>query len=90
MSPAAEILVIILSVFLAVFLALAIALAIYLIVLTRQIRRVTNKAEKAVNNIESVASGLSKVISPMFIVELVSSLVKKFNIKKRGGRNVKD
>lgn len=83
MSPAAEILVIILSIFLAFFLVLAITLVVYLIILTRQIRKVTKSAERTVGNLESVVSGFSKVISPIFIAEMVTSFVKKFNTKKK-------
>ena len=81
MSPAAEILVVILSIALAFFLALGIALLIYLLVLTRQIRRVTKSAAKTVENFSSVVTGFSKVISPMFIAEMVSKFIKKV---KRG------
>ncbi len=56
---------------------------VYLIVLTRQIRKITRTAEKTVDNIESVVSGVSKVLSPMFIVEMVSRFVKKFNSSKK-------
>jgi len=83
MSPAAEILVVILSIALAFFLALGIALLIYLIVLTRQIRRVTKTAEKTVENFGSVVSGFSKVISPMFIAEMVSKFIKKVKREKK-------
>jgi len=77
MSPAAEILVIILSIALAFFLALGIALLIYLIVLTRQIRRVTKSAERTVESFGSVVTGFSKVISPVFIAEMVTKFIKK-------------
>jgi uncharacterized membrane protein len=83
MSPAAEILVIILSIFLAFFLALGIALIIYLIVLTRQIRKVTKSAERTVENLGSVVTGFTKVVSPLFVAEMVSKFIKK--IKKNKG-----
>ncbi|MEI6850504.1 MAG: hypothetical protein WCK26_00890 [Candidatus Saccharibacteria bacterium] len=82
MSSSAEILVIILSIALAFFLILGIILFIYLIVLTRQIRRFTKSAERTVDNIESTVSGFSKIISPIYIAEMVSGYVKKFNKKK--------
>jgi hypothetical protein len=84
MSPAAEILVIILSIFLAFFLLLSIILVIYLIVLTRQIRRVTMSAEHAIGNFQSVVSGISRVVSPMFLAKLASDLFKKFNKSRKG------
>lgn len=91
MSPSTETLVIILSIFLALFLALATALVIYLIILTRQIRRLTTTAEKAVDNIGSIVSGLARIISPMFVIEIISGVLKKIKSKKRrGGRNVEE
>lgn len=78
MSSAAEILVIILSVFLAIFLILAITLTVYLIVLTKQIRRVTQSAERTVGHIESTISGISKVTSPLFVAEIIGRYIKKF------------
>ncbi|HRN97284.1 MAG TPA: hypothetical protein PLZ58_02445 [Candidatus Saccharibacteria bacterium] len=87
MSSAAEILVIILSVFLAIFLALAITLTIYLIVLTKQIRRVTKSAERTVGHIESTVSGISKVTSPLFVAEIIGRYIKKF--KKSASKSKK-
>lgn len=83
MSPAAEILVIILSVALAFFLILGIILVIYLIVLTRQIRKITNSAERTVENLGSVVSGFSKIISPIFMVEMLTKIIKRIKIRKR-------
>ena len=85
MSPAAEILVIILSIFLAFFLALGIALIIYLIVLTRQIRKVTKSAERTVENLGSVVTGFTRVVSPLFVAEMVSKFIKKIK-KDKGGK----
>ena len=78
MSSSAEILVIILSVALAIFLVLGIILVIYLIDLTRQIRRVTKSAERTVDNLESVVSGFSTVMTPFFMAEMVTNFFKKF------------
>jgi uncharacterized membrane protein len=82
MNLAAEILVIILSVFLAIFLVLAIVLTGYLISLTRQIRKVTNSAEKTVGDLGSVISGFAKLISPMFIAEMIAKVFNKFKKDK--------
>lgn len=84
MSPAAEILVIILSVFLAIFLLLGIILSIYLIKLTKEIRHVTQTAGKAVSNIEGAVSGIAKLTSPLFIAEIVGRYIKKFTKNKKG------
>ena len=77
MSSAAEILVVILSVFLAIFLILAIVLTVYLINLTRQIRKVTDSAERTVGSLASVVSSASKLISPIYIAEMFANLMKK-------------
>ncbi len=78
MNLAAEILVIILSVTLTIFLIFSIILIGYLIKLTRQIRRVTNAAEKTVDHIESAVSQAAKMSLPMYFSEFVSKLVNKF------------
>ena len=77
MNSSAEILVIILSVFLALFLVFGIILTFYLINLTRLIRKVTKSAERTVGNLESVVSGFTKVMSPIFVAEMVSKFIKK-------------
>jgi len=82
MSSSSEILVIILSIALAVFLILGIILTIYLIDLTRQIRKVTKSAERTVDNLESVVSGFSTVMTPIFMAEMVSKFFKKFKKSK--------
>ncbi len=84
MSPSAEILVVILSVSLAIFLIVGTILAIYLIVLTRQIRKVTKSAERTVEDFGSVVSKVSRVVQPIFIAETVNSFMKKFKKKKKG------
>jgi predicted PurR-regulated permease PerM len=82
MSPAAEILVIILSIFLAFFLVLGIVLIIYLINLTRQIRKVTNSAERTAYNIESVVENINKFTSPIILAGIITNFVKKFKKEK--------
>ena len=86
MSPASEILVVILSIFLAIFLILGIILTIYLIKLTSQIRRVTKSAERTVDNFETVVSQATKVISPIFVSEMIMRFIKKFkkSTKEKG------
>lgn len=83
MNSAAEILVLVLAIALAVLLTLSIVLAVYLINLTRQIRRVTDSVERTIYNIESAASGASKIISPLFVADLVGRAFKKAFGKKR-------
>jgi phosphotransferase system glucose/maltose/N-acetylglucosamine-specific IIC component len=78
MSSAAEILVIIISIFLGFFLLLGIGLTIYLINLTRQIRRVTNSAERTIDSFGSIVSKCSNAISPVIVAEMVAKVIKKF------------
>ncbi len=78
MSAASEILVIILSVFLAFFLILAIILTIYLIILTRQIRKVTKSAESTFDNLGSIVERINNVTSPMIVASMIKKYAKKF------------
>lgn len=82
MSPAAEILVIILSIFLALFLLLGIILTVYLIKLSRSIRALTNSAGRTVDTIESAVAGAAKLTSPLFIAKMVSRYIKKIKKSK--------
>lgn len=82
MSSAAEILVIIISIFLAFFLILGIILTIYLINLTRQIRRVTNCAEKTFIDFGALVSKFTNVVSPIIVAETFAKLIKKFTKEK--------
>ncbi len=77
-----EILVIILSIFLAFFLLAGIILAVLLIRITRQIKRVTNTAEKTAISLESFASNVNKVGSPMLIAKMVADQFKKYQKNK--------
>lgn len=86
MSPAAEILVIILSVFLAIFLVVAIILGIYLIRLSAEIRRIAESAQKTVDHIESAVDGASRIISPMFVADIVGRFIKQFTKSTRKGK----
>jgi uncharacterized protein YoxC len=73
MNTASEILVIILSVFLALFLILGIVLTIYLIKITRQIKHITQTAEKTVDGIENVVS----------VANMIHKYIKKFTKGKK-------
>ena len=83
MNFAAELLVIIQSIFLAIFLGLAIVLSVYLISLTRQLRRITQSAERTVDNVGKVVSDVSKITTPMFIADMVSKFVNKIKKDKK-------
>jgi uncharacterized protein YoxC len=84
MSSAAEILVVILSIALTFFLILGMVLVVYLIVLTRQIRKITKSAERTVDGLESTVAGFSKMMSPIFVAEMVSKIIKKFKTNQKG------
>lgn len=87
MSPAAEILVIILSIFLAFFLVLGVILSIYLIKLTRDIRGITQSAGRTVNNLESAVSGVAKFTPPLFIINQINKYIKKYKSSKTTKNN---
>jgi cobalamin biosynthesis protein CobD/CbiB len=78
---ASEILLIIVSSVLSIFLIVAIILGIYLIKLTAEIRSLAKTAKGAVDHIDSAANGISKLVSPMFVANLVGQYIKKFTKK---------
>ncbi len=78
----AQVLVIILSIFLGVFLLLAIALTAMLIKVTKQIRTVTDSAQRTAEHIEKAVSGVSRTISPMLIMRMVTKFMKKTKKEK--------
>lgn len=84
----AQVLVIILSIFLAVFLLLGIVLIAMLIRVTRQIKAVTDSARSTAEHIEQAVAGMSKVTSPLFLVQLITKHFKKSKRRKRGGDDV--
>jgi uncharacterized protein YoxC len=76
----AQVLVIILSLFLGLFLLLAIILTVMLIKVTRQIKTVTDSAQRTAEHIEKTVAGVSKITSPMVILRMVT---KYFNKAKK-------
>lgn len=73
----AQVLVIILSIFLAVFLLLGIVLAILLIRITKQIKAVTDTAQKTVNGIEGIVSNIGRFSSPSILLKMITKKIKK-------------
>lgn len=71
----AQVLVIILSVFLALFLLLGIILTTLLIKVTKQIKSVTNTAERTALKFENAASNVATFSSPVAIAKMVSSFI---------------
>ena len=76
----AQALVIILSVFLAIFLLLAIVLTVLLIKITRQIKSVTETAERTARKFETTATNVSMFTSPTMIAKMVKTFI---NNKKK-------
>ena len=73
----AQVLVIILSIFLAIFLLLGIILTILLIKITRQIKSVTESAERTVNGLEGMVARASSFTSPVHLAKVIFGQVKK-------------
>jgi len=86
MSSAAEILVVILSIVLAIFLIVSIILVIYLIRLSAEIRKIAQSAQKTVDSIESAVGGVSRLVQPVFIAQLVGKYIKKFTKQSKRGK----
>lgn len=86
MESGAEILVIILAIALAIFLILAIALTIILLRISRQIKHITESAERTMYAAESTVTKVGRFTSPALAVKMVMGLVTK---QSKGGRNVK-
>lgn len=77
MDGAAGILVIILAVVLAIFLVLAVVLMTLLIRVTQQIKHITESAERTVAHVETAATNVSRLTTPMTVVRMLKKVVKK-------------
>ena len=82
MSPAAEILVIIVSVVLSIFLIVSIILGVYLIKLSAEIRKIAKTAEQTVSSVGNALSGFARLASPVFVAEMLNKMFKKHTKKK--------
>lgn len=65
---------VILSVMLALFLLLSIVLIVRIIQITRQIRRITDHAENAVDKAEEIASFFEKTATPVAIMKIIANV----------------
>lgn len=79
----AQILVIILAIVLAVFLLLGVILAVLLIRVTRQIKSVTNSAQRTVEHIEHAVADVSRVTRPLLLFQSIKGFIKRKGKKKR-------
>lgn len=84
MNFAAELLVIILSITLTIFLVFAIILISYLISLTKQIRRVTDSAERTADKIETAVVKAARMSLPIMLSDLFSKFVNNFKKPEKG------
>ena len=78
----AQILVIILAVFLAIFLLLGIVLIGMFIRISRQIKNVTESAQRTAESIEHTVSRFNQVSSFGYLTKKASGMMKKFKKKK--------
>ncbi len=83
MDIATQVLIIILSVTLTVFLVVAIILGVYLIKLSAEIRKVAKSAQSTVDHIETAVSGVTKMVSPIFVASLFERVLKRFAKKEK-------
>lgn len=88
MDGAAQVLVIVLAIMLAVFLLLSITLTVLLIKISRQIKSVTESAERTVHSVETAAGNMSKFSSPFMLMKILKEAVDVRN-KKKGATHVK-
>lgn len=79
----AQVLVIILSVFLAIFLLLAIVLLVMLITVTRQIKNVTQSAQRTVEHMEEVVAGAAKFSTPLALIRTIMKYASKRKRKQK-------
>lgn len=86
MSSAAEVLVIILSIVLSIFLIVGVVLLIYLIRLSAEIRKIAQSAQKTVDHIENAVGGASRLISPVYVADLIARTIKKFTTSSKKGK----
>jgi hypothetical protein len=76
MNEALKILVIIESSVLSIFLAVCIVLSVILIRILRDVKHITQKAEKVVDSAESVGEVFRQAAGPFFLVRLLRNIVK--------------
>lgn len=81
-----EILIIILSVVLTIFLIIAIILSIVLIKLTRSIKRVADRAENVVGNVESAASAFRGAAGSLAAGKFLTNIFDLVSKSKKKGR----
>ena len=80
----AQVLVVILSVILAIFLLLAVILVTMLIKISRQIKTVTNSAQRTAEHIEKTVMGVASLVSPAVIVRELTKMINKFKHRQKG------
>lgn len=81
-----QVLVIILSIFLAIFLLLGIILTYLLIRVTKQIKEVTETAQRTAHGFERMVEGVNKVVSPALISKIILDQWGKVKERSKKGR----
>ncbi|HET7673008.1 MAG TPA: hypothetical protein VFK11_00655 [Candidatus Saccharimonadales bacterium] len=88
-----EAMVIILAIMLALFLLLSIILIARFIQITRQIKRITDHAENAVDKAEEIATFFEKTATPVALMKLIANVSEKVartadkvNKRRSGGK----
>lgn len=84
-----ESLVILLSVMLGLFILLGVILLVKVIQIVNQVKRVTDRAEQAVDKAEHIASFFEKTATPVAIMKLVANMsdyVSKASVKFQNKR----
>lgn len=79
-------LVIILSVMLGLFLLLSIVILVRLVQISKQVKRITDQAEEAVDKAGHIASFFQKTATPVALVKLVSNISDAFQKSTNKGK----
>lgn len=82
MDTSQEVLVVILSSALAILLILAIVVAVLAIKLLQAIKRISEKAEHIVENVEHVGDTFKNAAGPLALVKVISNIVRMVSKSK--------
>jgi cobalamin biosynthesis protein CobD/CbiB len=83
MNNAEQILVIIVSAVLAIFLIVAIVASVYIIKVLRQVKKMTEQAQKVALSVESAADLVGRAASPLGLLKLVGGIIEQVTKSNR-------